>query len=143
MPAEQEDNFPVEKDKAQAHDQSPFDEEEPSHMTYDTGRQSPQKGDVPAEQYYPAEEAIPTDEPYVAASEGASPADNPCIIASDEAALPNYPSPSEAVCEEDHPNKKIAHPDTMWKAPQVKQITKRFDDSEQHLWTNKKPHEPK
>ena len=123
---------------AQAHDKSPFDEEEPSRMTYDTGRQSPQKGDIPAEQYYTAEEAISTEEPYAAAPEEAFRADESCIIASDGVALPD----SEAVCEEDHAKKKIAHPDTMWKAPHVEQITKRFDDLKQHLWTNKKPHEP-
>ena len=141
VPVEQEDDFPVEKDEAQTHDQSPFDEEETSHITYDTGQQSPQKEDVPAEQYYTAEEAISTEEPYAAASEEA--ADESCIIASNGVALPDYASPSEAVYEEDHPNKKITDPDTMWKAPQVAQITKRFHDSEQHLWTNKKPQEPK
>ena len=107
-------------------------------MTYDTGRQSPQKGDIPAEQYYTAEEAIP-EETYVAASEGAFRADESCIIASDGVALPD----SEAVCEKDYSKKKMADPDTMWKAPQVKQITKNFDGLEQHLWINKKPHEPK
>ena len=133
VPVEQEHDFPDDKDKAQARDQSAFDEEEHFHMTHDTSWQCPQNGDAPAEQYYTAEEAIPTEEPYVAASHGAFTADGSCIIASD----------GEAVSKEDHSKRQNGYPDTMWKAPQVELITKGFDDSEQHLWTNKKSYEPK
>ena len=133
VPVEQEHNFPDENDKAQARDQSPFDEEEHFHMTHDTSWQCPKNGDTSAEQYYTAEEAIPTEEPCVAASHGTFPTDESCIIASD----------GEAVSEGDHAKRKNAYPDTMWKAPQVDLITKGFDGLEQHLWMNKKSHGPK
>ena len=71
----QEHDFRGEKDKAQARDQSPFDEEKPFHVIHDTSRHSRPKGNFPAEQCNTAEEAIPTEEPYVAASEGVFPPD--------------------------------------------------------------------
>ena len=70
---EQDHGFPDEKAKAQARDQSSFDEEERFHVIHDTSRHSPPKGNIPAGQYNTAEEAIPTEEPYVAASEGVFP----------------------------------------------------------------------
>ena len=143
VPVEQEHDFPVEKDKAQAYDQSPFEEEQPFHVTHDKGWQCPRKENIPAEQYDTSEEAIPTEEPCVAASEGAFPADESCIIAPDGEALPENGSRSEAVSKKDHSKRKNAYPDTMWKPSQVELITKRFDELEQHLWTNKKSHEPK
>ena len=133
VPVEQEHDFSVEKDEAQAHEQSPSDEEVPLHVTHDKGWQCPRKENIPAEQYDTSEETIPTEEPCVAASEGALPADESCMIASDRG----------SVSEKDHSKRKNAYPDTMWKPSQVELITKRFDELEQHLWTNKKSHEPK
>ena len=122
---EQEHDSPDEKDQAQAHEQRPFDEEEPFRMTHDMNWQYPRNGDTPAKQYQTVEEAIPADES--------------CIIASAGESLPENASPSAAVSKEDHSKKKNTYPDTMWKAPQVELLTNGFDDSEQHLWINKKP----
>lgn len=107
-------------------------------MTHDTSWHCAPKENIPAEQNNTAGEAIPPEEPSVTASEGVFRAAESSIIASDGEALPENASPSKAFSKEDPSKKENAHPNTMWKPPQVEPITNGFDGSEQHLWKNKK-----